>query len=541
MAKNSNVLTLEDITKLKKDYAACGLVPGYYSVEHKLNNGWFVVKDEENGIVHQDINKIYSDLHNELKNIKGEAETENVKKAFCERTEKIISTMVKKSFIPSFTKLDHGNRLVTMIHAETKQKLDLCVVDENRLPVGLADDYFQIENLIEKNDFRTLAGKIPNAELSKNGLVDFFDPDLIWENDRAYEKTFPYPLRNNRIFCGWKLQWNESSQVREVERTNFDGEVEKTVVKIGKWAKVPVNAITGFNASTTDKKTWCSWDEAVEGIKKHNLSGLGVMLGNGLSGIDIDKVRGSNGELTEEAKDTIDRVNSFTEYSVSGTGIHILIFGKRDEKYKNKNGNFEIYDEKRFFTVSGHVVDGRIKIAKKQDTIEPFIYVQDKYLGLRNQPSGPAKDNQTVSSGTSPLLVFDESKENSFGLSDKEIYDKLMRQGEREKNKYNKLYNPFDILFNKGNPRDYPTEFHPEGDPSNADIALAGMILYYTDSLAQCERIMRQSALNREKWDSVRNNETYLTQTIRRAYDNKTRFYTPKPIKQKSNDNDNVM
>jgi len=123
----------------------------------------------------------------------------------------------------------------------------------------------------------------------------------------------------------------------------------------GKTTKVPCNAITGMPASVTDNNNHFSFDEAVSALFRHpQLAGLGIVLGEGLFGIDIDHCV-QNGEISPKAQDIVQTMDSYTELSPSGCGIHILATGEIPGSCK-RNG-IEIYKDKRFFTVTGNTLN----------------------------------------------------------------------------------------------------------------------------------------------------------------------------------------
>ena len=60
---------------------------------------------------------------------------------------------------------------------------------------------------------------------------------------------------------------------------------------------------------------------------------------------------------------------------------------------------------------------------------------------------------------------------------------------------------------------------------SEADMALCSMLAYWTDSDAdQIDRLFRQSALYRPKWDEPRGATTYGQLTIQKALESFRRF-----------------
>src|SRR5579871_6030176 len=89
-------------------------------------------------------------------------------------------------------------------------------------------------------------------------------------------------------------------------------------------SKVPLCAFDpARNASSTDPSTWSDFDAACHAIDTDPTLHLGFMLGDGFVGVDLDKCRNADtGACEPWAQQIVDRLDSYTETSVSGTGIH---------------------------------------------------------------------------------------------------------------------------------------------------------------------------------------------------------------------------
>ena len=83
------------------------------------------------------------------------------------------------------------------------------------------------------------------------------------------------------------------------------------------------------------------------------MDGIGLQLGPPCVGIDLDKCRNAESGVIELwAKEIIEKLNSYTEISPSGTGIHIWVKGAIPKTGRRK-GRIEIYDSGRdYFTVN---------------------------------------------------------------------------------------------------------------------------------------------------------------------------------------------
>jgi putative DNA primase/helicase len=125
-----------------------------------------------------------------------------------------------------------------------------------------------------------------------------------------------------------------------------------------KWTKHPYNPRTSRKASSTELLTWSSFEEVLEAYEAGEYHGVGIVLcsGDPYTGIDLDGCRDSkSGEIEPWAAEIIRAFDTYTELSPSGEGIHIIAKGSLPGR-GGKRKYIEMYDMKRFFTVTGHVV-----------------------------------------------------------------------------------------------------------------------------------------------------------------------------------------
>jgi putative DNA primase/helicase len=123
-----------------------------------------------------------------------------------------------------------------------------------------------------------------------------------------------------------------------------------------KWTKHPYSPRTGRKASSTDLLTWSTFEEAVEAYEHGRFAGLGFVFcsGDPYTGVDLDGCVDEYGQIAPWALEIAGYLNSYTELSATGTGLHIIVRGDVPNRRK---GNVEVYSSKRFFTVTGHVVE----------------------------------------------------------------------------------------------------------------------------------------------------------------------------------------
>jgi putative DNA primase/helicase len=120
--------------------------------------------------------------------------------------------------------------------------------------------------------------------------------------------------------------------------------------------KVPYSAKTGRRASSTDLMTWGKLKEALEAYESGEYAGLGFVFcsGDPYTGIDLDNCVDEDGQIAGWALEIVRHFDSYTELSATGTGLHIIVRGDVPNRRK---GEVEVYSSKRFFTVTGHIVE----------------------------------------------------------------------------------------------------------------------------------------------------------------------------------------
>ena len=120
--------------------------------------------------------------------------------------------------------------------------------------------------------------------------------------------------------------------------------------------KVPYSARTGRKASSTDLLTWGTFQEALQAYENGEYDGVGFVFSSAdpFTGIDLDDCVDAGGEIALWALEIVRYFDSYTELSATGTGLHIIVRGDVPNRRK---GDVEVYSSKRFFTVTGHVVE----------------------------------------------------------------------------------------------------------------------------------------------------------------------------------------
>ena len=271
----------------------------------------------------------------------------------------------------------------------------------------------------------------------------------------------------------------------------------------GKPTKVPITPRSGEFASSTDEQTWTPFDNALEYAEAGKADGIGFVFTDDdpFVGVDLDDCRDPDtGTVDEAADDIIDRLDSYTERSPSGTGYHVLIKGELPDG-RNRKGTIEMYDSARFFTVTGdHVAETPTTVARRQDALAAVHreYVQDDICEQASNNGG----GETT-----------QEQAPDIDLDDQELLEKAKNATNGEK---------FERLWN-GNTLSYESQ-------SEADMALCFLLAFWTGGDAtRIDQLFQQSGLMRDKWDEVHyaDGSTYGEKTVERAITGTSEFYDP--------------
>ena len=243
----------------------------------------------------------------------------------------------------------------------------------------------------------------------------------------------------------------------------------------GRDTKIPYAAVDpSRKASSTDPSTWTTFNVARRAVEIGWFPLIGFVLGDGYVGIDLDKCRNpETGAIAEWATEIITLLDSYTEISVSGTGIHILCLGALPPGGRRK-ASIEMYDAARFFVLTGDVIRGT-----------EIVDRTDRLAQLHGIVFGQAE----------PAGRFDlDDTRGTEGIGDDDVYgpltdDQVLLRAAAASNgeKFLALW--------RGDLSAY------SGDHSSADLALVAILMFWTrGDRAQADRLFRQSDLVRDKW-----------------------------------------
>lgn len=261
-----------------------------------------------------------------------------------------------------------------------------------------------------------------------------------------------------------------------------------------KWTKVPTSVQDGREAKSTDPATWTSFAEAVAKYKRLGCDGIGFVFSpdDPFTGIDLDDCIDADAVMSAEAAALVARFNTYTEVSPSGTGAKLIVIGAKPptakcrKKHVEGCGEIEVYDQRRYFTITGRRWPGTpAEIADGQDQLT--VLCNKHWPHTKRQPTAAAA---------------------GFAGDDDELIRKAMAAKNGDK---------FKALWNG--------DISGHGDDhSAADLAFCRHLAYWTGrDPKRIDSLFRRSGLYREKWDRT----DYRERTIAKAIEGCSRTYEP--------------
>ena len=237
--------------------------------------------------------------------------------------------------------------------------------------------------------------------------------------------------------------------------------VWRAVERNGKITKPP-RQIDGRAAKANDPWTWTTFEKAMGAYEAGLSDGVGFVFapGGGLVGVDLDHCIGEDGTVAPKAEAIVEALGSYTEYSVSGRGLHVIVRAELEKGYRS--GPIEVYPGARFFTVTGSLYDEHSELRANQAAVDGLV------RAIR-----PEKPRGTAATGGGRRY-----------LPNSELIEKAMAA--RNGAKFSRLW--------AGDISGYPSA-------SEADLALLAMLLYWTDKDEdRAALLFEQSGLVRPKW-----------------------------------------
>lgn len=284
--------------------------------------------------------------------------------------------------------------------------------------------------------------------------------------------ALPNELIQNGRFCCWRY-----------EQRN------------GRKTKVPYQPESGQRAKSNDEEGFTSYTVAAQA---KGYDGIGIGVFKGICAIDLDHCISDSGFYSPVAAKIVALMHSYTEYSPSGEGLHILF---RAEGFQ--------YDTKRFY------------IMNHQEGIEVYVAgATSKYVTVTGNTCEPYEFGDRTKELQSVLEQFMCRSENDAGNAINAANsvigtDQLLKLARNSKNG-----DDFETLWS-GMLGKYISH-------SEADLALCSHLAFWTGRDSEkMDTMFRQSGLMRDKWDRKQSGTTYGAITIQKAIDGCKEIYVP--------------
>lgn len=271
--------------------------------------------------------------------------------------------------------------------------------------------------------------------------------------------------------------------------------------------KTPINPRTGGGAMANEPSTWTDFDTAYE--SKVARDGFGFFMGGGYAGIDLDACIDSNGELSDMAGKIVQRMDTYTEKSPSGRGLHILcrvsdgltLEGQHGRRKDTSGGKIEIYCGAHYLTITGNVYGAE----------KPIEFRENELLEVYREYFSNTRENDVKKQ-----RVDWPQGQNVSGTTGNESDAELLQYMLDSPNNGAKIRKLFSGDISGYTRTDKDGNMHD--DYSAADLALCNYLAYYTrHDAGQMDRLFRQSGLMRPKWDERHGAQTYGEMTIAKA------------------------
>jgi len=262
--------------------------------------------------------------------------------------------------------------------------------------------------------------------------------------------------------------------------------------KHGKIQKIPINPKSPAHNPTggdyNDPASWVLLKEALEYIKATKSSQYGVgyffSMGSGYVGVDFDHCLDEKGDIADErVAFWVHQLDSYTEVSVSGTGLHVIVRG--DYPKGIRRAWAEIYPHGRFFAMTG-------------DTLPNFEEIKDR----QEQVDSLAAALTGLATGSTPPMPGQENSDTPMQITREQLLESMQ-----------KFWQPLDVVLTRmtsgrskkeiaalmeGDSELWKGAGAPYPSRSEADAALMLFLADYTNcNTQQMMQIFKSSGLDR--------------------------------------------
>ena len=250
---------------------------------------------------------------------------------------------------------------------------------------------------------------------------------------------------------------------------------------VEKPTKVPYDPRSQRKVSVTDPTQWCDFETAKAYAESGQFDGVGFVLTDldEFCFFDLDYTPNQDWSRVQQA--IFEKLDSYSELSPSGKGLHIIVKGKVPRGIKRQA--VEVYSAQRFMTMTGNVYEGK-PIANRQELITQIFeeMVAVKHGTMNGTPVH--WDSQPQRQDDDAILMLGASQTNN-GDHFKALYE----------GKWEGMY---------------PSQ-------SEADLAFIDMLQKLSENKEQIFRIFMRSSLGQRA--KARNRPSYVNYMIEKSFD----------------------
>jgi len=174
-----------------------------------------------------------------------------------------------------------------------------------------------------------------------------------------------------------------------------------------KYRKMPHYADGGRRAggqgSDEDRRRLVTLAVAVDAVSRGDFDGVGFAFlpGDGLIGIDLDgMIDPDSGEVSARCANIIEACATYTEYSPSGKGVHIIGLGHIEKSMKSNDIGVEMFCGSQFFTFTGRLWPGGVEAVQA---------IPERTLARLEKTIDEAKKARHAAPGAEPESIAHEA------------------------------------------------------------------------------------------------------------------------------------
>lgn len=256
--------------------------------------------------------------------------------------------------------------------------------------------------------------------------------------------------------------------------------------------KVPYSVYYDGKASSTRSNTWAYFSQALEKSKYGDFDGLGYVFTaeDGLVFIDLDNCVSDAGEINDFAKQILEIFpDTYTEYSQSGNGLHLVVKGTLPRAYKSPQ--IEVYSSGRYMAFTGDVLEDK-EPREAQESLQELVKLIESLCTTE----------KACESVDTTATTFYAPPQSDIGIVTR-------AESGRAGDQFKELW--------AGNWESYYKS------QSEADMRLVGLLVYYGASDEQVHRLFLSSALGQR----AKATEAYIQRMVDRARMSTKPLHTP--------------